>query len=467
MNKNPSTWLRTSPSTRLRTSLDALLQECLAGLDAGLTPEECLSAWPEKRHELEPMLRQALLLRFAFASAPSEEFRARGRDKLMFAAGRDALRAFAAEPDSHFVQTTRQRLLNAAGATTLEALRAVPPPKLAFWVNARRRLLEAAAGRPAAAAPRTMAPVLRVSFSTTAVLVIALAVAGLAYFTSQSAKPTVGQEFATIEQELNQLVQQQQAGNPPPADALLDISRRYVATVEKLPEQPQPAIANKAAELFTGITAAAAVSPAASQQVAQQLAPVQEKVDRIFAARVDTPLSQPSTPPAPSASPIATDGISSSPVPSTATKEPPAATPVPLGPNQARLELLPDGWSQFSTADFSVEVPNGWQISGPTFGANGLTTLDTRYIIVSATNVLLQVNVRSSEIGGIVNGLQVVLRTEDGQRIPVDQLLTIAGGELAVPLNRILESVEYTQAAPTSTPPPTRTAALPTRTPTP
>lgn len=42
---------------------DEILRACLAALDAGLTPEETLAVWPEQRDEIEPLLRQALLLR--------------------------------------------------------------------------------------------------------------------------------------------------------------------------------------------------------------------------------------------------------------------------------------------------------------------------------------------------------------------------------------------------------------------
>ena len=65
--------------------IEELLQECLDGYDAGLTPEECLSAFPGERAELEPLLRQALSLRVAFANSPSEDFRLDARQKLMFA----------------------------------------------------------------------------------------------------------------------------------------------------------------------------------------------------------------------------------------------------------------------------------------------------------------------------------------------------------------------------------------------
>ena len=63
-----------------KARIEQMLQECLDGYEAGLTPEECLSAYPAHRVELEPMLRQALSLRVAYATSPSDEFRHQTRD---------------------------------------------------------------------------------------------------------------------------------------------------------------------------------------------------------------------------------------------------------------------------------------------------------------------------------------------------------------------------------------------------
>ena len=99
-----------------REQIEHLLQECLEGFDAGLSPEECLSAYPHVRAELEPMFRQALSLRFAFAASPSEEFKRRGRESLMFHAGREVSQSLSKEPD-------RERAMDLArsGTWLLEA----------------------------------------------------------------------------------------------------------------------------------------------------------------------------------------------------------------------------------------------------------------------------------------------------------------------------------------------------------
>jgi hypothetical protein len=445
--------------------IEALMHECLAGIDAGLTPEECLSAWPERRDELEPLLRQALLLRVAFAAKPSQEFRERARSSMMFAAGREARQAFATEPDRHFVETTRQRLLNAAGAAAQESLRAVPPPRLAFWLNARRRLLDTASGGPIVA-PRSMGYAMRMGFSAAAVLLLAITVAGMAYFTSQSARPTVGQELASLDEQMDRLEQRKEAGVPVAPEVHLQLAQRIAGVAEKIgPDQTQSAVV--AQELIERQKKIAADSPVAPQ-VEAQLAPVEERVVRIAAAQVQATL--PPTRPAASATPDGSPVTSAAAAPTATQQAEPAATLEPLEPGQARLRLLPgdNAWSEFSTVDFTIQLPTSWTISGPSFGANGLTLLETNWVIVNGPGVTLRVNVGSSEIQAVIDGQLAFLRSEDGDRILAPDLLALAGGERAVIINRILDSVEYTPATPTPAPTgtPTRRPA-PTATPRP
>ena len=50
--------------------IEELLQQCIAAFDSGISPEECLGMFPAQRAELEPLFRQAISLRVAFAAAP-------------------------------------------------------------------------------------------------------------------------------------------------------------------------------------------------------------------------------------------------------------------------------------------------------------------------------------------------------------------------------------------------------------
>src|SRR3954468_22194544 len=205
--------------------LEDLLQQCLEGYDGGMTPDECLSAFPEQRAELEPLLRQALTLRMSYASAPSERFMARAKESLMFAAGRDVVAAMSVEPSADFKMDARQRLIMAGGAAVQESLRDVPPPRLPFWVNARARMLEAAKNPPAPR-PRpvlTGSPALSMSLAG---IVAAVAIAGAAFFTTQGGQPSAAAEFAAIERQVSTIEQQQRDGVFVSPDLLADITKR-------------------------------------------------------------------------------------------------------------------------------------------------------------------------------------------------------------------------------------------------
>src|SRR5262249_24586897 len=137
--------------------LPDMLQECLAAYDAGVSPKDCLSAYPTHRAELEPLFRQALSLRFSYAASPSEEFRARAKDTLMFAAGPYGAQGFAGTPDREFAKDARAKFMHAAGAQAQEALRSLPDPDPRYVARTRRRLIYSA-GAEAQEALRAVPP---------------------------------------------------------------------------------------------------------------------------------------------------------------------------------------------------------------------------------------------------------------------------------------------------------------------
>ena len=205
--------------------IEDLLQQCLEGYDGGMTPDECLSAFPAQRSVLEPLLRQALTLRMSYASAPSERFMARAKESLMFHAGRDVVTAMSVEPNEDFKMDARQRLIMAGGAAVQESLRDVPPPRLPFWVNARSRMLEAAKNPPAPQPRPVLAgrPALSMSLAG---IVAAVAIAGAAFFTTQGGQPSAAAELAAIERQVATIEQQQANGNFISPDLLADITKR-------------------------------------------------------------------------------------------------------------------------------------------------------------------------------------------------------------------------------------------------
>jgi hypothetical protein len=458
---------------------DKLLQECLAGLDAGLTPEDCLSAWPSERDNLEPLLRQAMLLRMAYAATPREEFRASARDKLMFMAGREAKQVLQVTPSDDFVHATRQRLLNQAGASAQEALRAVPPPRLAFWLNARRRLLEAGSSRPVPTPTRSGAMAYRLAMSA-AVVVLAIAVAGLAYFSTQTAKPSVSAELASIEQQLNEIEQQTNAGNPNATSLIADNISRTVATLDKIsPAQASSPEAEKAKELLgrqQNLVNQASADPSTSSapeiQQARQL--LNQPEVKIFAAGVSSGVTPVAAQTQPTVAPSGTSAAEASPSPpatSTSVVETPAVVS-PLGPNLIRLrsafgdEIGDLSWNWLETQDYKVLIPSTWTVVGPNFDSTGVARLDANRVFIVAPGVLeLNINLGSGEIIALLpDGTQFGLREETalgGERVSVTELI-VRFPSVAVALDHMLSSVVHTLPTPTPTAlPPTATPSPP------
>ena len=464
----------------MNAHLDKLLQECLSGLDAGLTPDECLSAWPEQRPDLEPMLRQAMMLRIAFASAPRPEFRLRACEKLMFAAGREAVQALESEPEELFVRQARQRFLTTAGASAQEALRNVPPPRLAFWVNARRHLIANASARPTAPAGRPMALAFRASLSA-AVVVLAMAVAGLAYFTVQTpGAQSVSAQLAAIDEELTAVEEQAAAGNPVAVEKVVDLTRQLNAVAEKISHETPSNLSIKASDLVQRqkeIVNQAAPSSPAIQEAKQQL---DQAESRIQAARVDTPVAVASAPSpvatTPALSTVATGVTATVPAVQPSGTAVATATAMPLGPNEARLiprtgeNFAGQAWVELQTERLSILVPASWTIVGPTFDASGLAKFEGRRIRIDGPDgTVLNVTVTTGEVLAIVGGNPLVLRTESGTVISVVELVARTGG-LAAVINHMIESISYTPLptptptatpAPSSTPPPATGTATP------
>lgn len=419
---------------------DEILRACLAALDAGLTPEETLAVWPEQRDEIEPLLRQALLLRVAFAGKPSEGFQQRTREKLLFAAGREVKDALAREPSLDFVAQARFNLLRSAGAQTQEALREVPPPRLPFWQNARRRFLEAAIAPTRRPAPRPLAFALRTSLSV-AMVVVAVAVSALIFTTSEST-PSVNAELAALEQELQQLEAQAAAGDPNAIDALIDLSQRTAALIEKLDSEPTsnqattklPAIIDRQQDVANLVATDGQAPPLALAQAQTSLNQAEEMV-RVLAALVDTPVPVKTTVPTATATPAET------PLPT------PTSAPVPG--KEVRITFLASddtfdlSWVEIRIASMRLVVPSTWSIIGVSPNDEGLATLETRFLRVDGPNVILIVDTQTAEINAIIDGQPLSVRSEEpqGEFIDVNSLVQNAASA-ALELRHLIETFE-------------------------
>ena len=159
-----------------KARIDQMLQDCLDGYEAGLTPEECLSAYPKPAPGAGAASAPGALVARRLCHQPKRRVppsSPRTADVL----GRPGCQPGAGTPSPapDFLLQERTRFLNVAGGIAQEALRDVPPPRLAFWVNARRRLLDTAAATTPAPA-RRFGGMLRYSLSAA---VVALAIGAI------------------------------------------------------------------------------------------------------------------------------------------------------------------------------------------------------------------------------------------------------------------------------------------------
>ncbi|HEX5140676.1 MAG TPA: hypothetical protein VFX19_07015 [Dehalococcoidia bacterium] len=460
-----------------RQQIEHLLQECLEGYDAGLSPEECLSAYPHARAELEPLLREALSLRVSFAATPSEEFRNRARERLMFAAGRDVNQALSAEPDPDFKMDARQRFLQAAGAQAQEALRDVPPPRLPFWMNARRRLLEAASST----APRPSSPpyafAMRAAMST-AIVVIAIMVATIGFFLTSDlargpgAAQTASANLDYLEQQLDVVEQHQAEGIKTSSSLLIELTNLTSTLADQADDADagQP-LRERLPALIERQKDAVQTAVVTSSQPDPELIQAAQKLDqaetKVAATRTDVPATQtPST--ALGANPTST------PQPTSTTEPTPEATavgpsepakPVDLEPGQVLVQPDPRDqtyatgtnplpWMRVSTTDMTFVMDSRWTITNLETDENGFAVFSGGTLAIQTGNAAvpsLYISTRTGDTRALINGVPTQIRTEgkDGKVIDATKLLELTGANQIAPfLYHFATSIEFLDQTP-------------------
>ena len=421
-----------------KTRIEQMLQECLDGYEAGLTPEECLSAYPGRRVELEPLLRQALSLRVAYATSPSEEVRHEAREQLMFAAGRDVRLALAREADPNFILQERTRFLNVAGAAAQEALRDVSPPRLAFWVNARRRLLETAAN--AAPTPvRRFRGMLRYSLTAAivAIVISAVAIASLGGGTSNDSPDA---QLAALEQEISSIEQRTQQGQPIAAGELEDLAEKTSLITNTIDGQDL-----ERAEKIGGLILRQ--QEVVAQQIStdeQLLLEAEQKLleaqQQLLAAAIASP----------TVAAVVVDPTeeATSPV----EEDPPDPTPTPeLAPNEVRVGSTVDDthglvWQQVSTESINFVMPESWRLLLEP-GADG-TLIQTSLVLAFETDGEDPIFVLITQQGeAIARVNQVALRLRgpgpDGATVAAETLADF--GEVGLALHHFVLSISLAE----------------------
>jgi hypothetical protein len=454
--------------------IEDLLQQCLEGYDGGMTPDECLSAFPQQRVELEPLLRQALSLRISFAHAPSERFVALARESLMFHAGRDVIAAMSAEPTEDFRMDARQRLIMAGGAAVQEALRDVPPPRLPFWVNARGRILEAAKTRPAPQPKPVLVarPALSMSLAG---IVAAVVIAGAAFFTTQGGQPSAAAELAAIERQIASIELQKAQGIQVSPDLLAELTRRTNELADRLKADDshpatitlslQPLIQRQWSLLNSvNLIKPPVGEPNESREqitaAQNQLLAAAEKVHTIAARQAIAPPSAQASNPAPaqvqppaSNQPVAPQG-NTQPLPSQAQVQPtvPAfqpsqaqSGPVPAG--QVRVRGLSNdttanlNWVEIRTSEVRFVAPAGWNIVGVLQNASGIATLSGPTIgFAGPDGSAVIFNTKTMNFDAVIAGQAF----PSFQRIDTGELANRAG-PAAIMMRHMVESLEITR----------------------
>jgi len=428
-----------------KTRIWQMLQECLDGYEAGLTPEECLSAYNGDRAELEPLLRQALSLRVAYACTPSEEFRHQAREQLMFAAGRDVKLALTREPDPNFILQERTRFLNVAGATGQEALRDVPPPRLAFWINARRRLLDAASNTTPAPA-RRFGNALRYSLSA-AVVAIAIGVAAVASFSGGGTPNSADAQLAALEQQIIKVEQATQQGRPISGAELDNLASLTTQITETLDDEPDLERADKIGGLILRQQEVVKQIDPDEPELAQaqeKLTDAQEKLEQ-FAALAATP-----TVAAALVEPAATENT----LTPEATKEPePTPTREPIASGEVRRTLEVDDhnsdltWQRITTSTISFVIPDDWRLLNVETDENGILTQSNSVLGIETsgeTPVIIILSQYGEAIAQI-NGVAVQLRGggPEADTVAPNALVDYVG-ELALPMHNFVLSISVT-----------------------
>jgi hypothetical protein len=421
-----------------------MLQECLDGYEAGLTPEECLSAYNGDRAELEVLLRQALSLRVAYACTPSEEFRHQAREKLMFAAGRDVKLALSGEPNPNFILQERTRFLNVAGATGQEALRDVPPPRLAFWVNARRRLLEAASNTTPAPA-RRFGNALRYSLSAgiVAAVIAVAAVLSLGGHPADSADA----QLAALEAQVTQVELLSQHGQPVSGAQLDNLASLTTQITETLNDEPDLERADKIGGLILRQQEVVKQVTTDEPELAQaqaKLTDARAKLDE-FAALVASPTV--------AAAVVApTDVESSSPTPEATAEPKPTPTREPIADGEYRRALVQDDdtsgltWEKISTSTISFLVPTNWHVIGLGQDQNGVAILEGQYIRIDtdgAEPIIIIISPADGSVNALIQGNPALLLRgpgPDGETIAPETLVG-AVGDVGIPLHHFVLSI--------------------------
>lgn len=433
------------------SSIDGLLQDCLAAYESGLSPEACLARFPMHRDELEPLLRQAIALRVAYASEPREEFRSAARERMLFSTGRDVEAAFTATPDPAFVERTRDRVLEAAGASIRETLSDVPPPRLPFWANCRRRLLEAASRprprpqpQPRRAAAAGSGLVLRAGLSA-AVITIAI-FAGVMVMLLDTGTPSANAQLAELEQQIREIEEKARSGETIRAGQLQELAEKTSLLAGRVdPTAPE---ARRLADLIDRqmlVVPQVKVEPAAVIVLAQ----AQEQLTQ---ADVKVAADGTSAATAANSTPNSTSTTAATPTPASTSTPRPTPTQAALRDDQVQVSpYMTDeqgrAWNEVRTNKVKFIVPSDWKLAGVQRDEQGVASLPSGILGITIERdplIVMNVDLAAGRVSAFIQQQNVELRGAGvaGKVLTMSELLSLTDNDTAAQLSRFLTSIE-------------------------
>jgi hypothetical protein len=395
---------------------------------------------------------------------------------MLFHAGSEVTQALSSEPDREFVMDARQRFMRAAGAQAQEALRDVPPPRLPFWVNARRRLLEAATNPAPRPAP-TYTFAMRSALSA-AVILLAVGVAALGFFVVGDPGGGPGTRSASanieyIEEQLDQIERGRAQGITPPSEVLVELSNLTTSlSAQVAAGQVEAPIAERLPALIqrqqTVAESAVATSSVTQPALVEVVTKLSEAESVVAAAIIETPAATSTSGaaalgPTATATPQPTATKPASTAVATATTEPSSPTkpvkPADVEPGKVNVQIdvtdktwatasNPLPWVRVTTSEVTFVIAAEWDITNieiddgfATVGGNTLT-INTGNPIVPALIVGLKPG--EGEVKALINGVYTELRSEDGDIIDSAKLLQLVeGNRIGLFLHHFITSIEF------------------------
>jgi hypothetical protein len=272
-----------------------------------------------------------------------------------------------------------------------------------------------------------------------AVVVIAIAVAGVAYMNSLRQPTSVNAEIDALEQQLNDVEHRTAEGQYVSPSVLAELSRRTSDLAQRLEDQQAPASEKLPALVKRQKEVISQAAPTGTAP--PELVQAQQQLNQAERALAQLP-----------ATPVTSSSSQNTPVPTpTATSAPAVVLPPPL-PGQVVVGPLPSDttyamtWHEVRTTNVRFVIPSTWKVTNVTPLGVYVAALNSQFIGVDGGGAPVVINLATGEIAASINNQPVALRAANGAVIPIDELVARAGPS-ALAYRHMLESFKITNVA--------------------